>query len=307
MTFYHLQLTILYNTLRALGPFASLLLLSIALFTLYGISYLSPLEIIGICVTMVVGIHVNRGDKSLLQQLYHGQQWHMLMVEYVVMSFPFALVCCLNGHLFCAASCLALSAIVPFMPRVTIGLCPFTYPLLSLGAYQYRNTMRILLVPYLVALVVSIVGLSYKNPNILQVCLLLVVFFVGCLLCQPLHRQYLLPYATPMRIITLQFRYAFISAIVLLLPFVLLRIVYAPTFDAFVDGTKTMLLAALFLYLCECVRYLRLGNDLLNMMMVGALFVLLLVCYMRPVVLALAIVVMLVLSVNVYRSKKNYG
>ena len=307
MAFLRLQFTILCNTLRAFGPIVSLLLLGVGVLVLYGISHLSPLEVMGICVSMTVGIHVSRGDKMLLQSLYHGRQRSLIMVEYAVLSLPFVLICLWNGHLFYGAGCLALSAVVFFIPRISIGFTPFSHPLLPRGAYQYRNTMRILLVPYLAMLVVSAVGLAYGNPNILQACLLLMVLLVGYLLCQPLYRYYLLSYVTPMRIVTLQLRYACISALVLLLPFVLLHVVCTPTIGTLVGGVKALLLAALFFYLCECVRYLRLGNELLNLIMIGALFMLLLACYMRPIVLILAVMVMAGLSVNVYQSKKNYG
>lgn len=305
MAFYRLQFTILRNTLRALGPFLSLLLVGLAALSFYVIGHLSTPEIVGICAAIVVGIHFNRGDKPLLHLLYHGRQRRLLMVEYAVLSLPFALVCLLNGHLAGAVGCLALSAAVPLIPTITIGLRPLTHPLLPPGAYQYRNTMSILLVPYLVALVTSAVGLLYANPRILHVCFLLTALLVGSMICQPLHRQYLLPYTTPLRIITLQLRYALTSSLVLFLPFIILHLAYAPITATLIGEVKALLLAALFFYLSECVRYLRLGNDLLNMMVINALFVLLLACYMRPIVLPLALLATAGLSANVYQSKKT--
>lgn len=307
MTFFRLQLTILRNLLRALGPLISLLLLGLTVLALYAIGHLPPPETVGICVAMMVGIHLNRGDKPLLHLLYHGRQRRLLMTEYAVLSLPFVLVCLLNGHPLGAAACLGLSAIVPFMPRLTIALHPFTHPLLPRGAYQYRNTMRILLVPYLAGVALSVVGLVYDNPRILQVCFLLTVLLVGSLVCQPLHRQYLLPYAMPLRIVTLQLRYAAASAAVLLLPLTILHMAYAPTAATLIGSIKAIALAALFFYLCECVRYLRLSNDLLNTMVIGALFVLLLACYMRPIALPLALLVAAGLSANAYQSKKSHG
>lgn len=104
------------------------------------------------------------------------------------------------------------------------------------------------------------------------------MLLVGCLICQPIHRQYLLPYATPLHIITLQLRYAMTSATVLLLPLVVLHMAYSPMVHTLIDNLKTVMLSALFFYMCECVRYLRLNNDLLNTIVAGSLFVLLLGC-----------------------------
>lgn len=167
MTFYRLQLTILRNLLQALGPRISLLLLGLATPVLYAIGHLPPPEIVGICMAMIVGIHLNRGDKPLLQLLYHGRQRRLLMAEYAVLSLPFVSVCLLNGHPFTAAVCIGLSTVVPFMPHTTVALRPVTHPLLPRGSCQYRNTMRILLAPYLAGIVVSGIGLVYGNPKIL--------------------------------------------------------------------------------------------------------------------------------------------
>ena len=303
MSFCKLQLTIIYNTLKALGVPVSTLLLGVILLALYGVSRTSQLEILGIYASIIILFHFNRGDKFLLSILYRKKSTVKLMLEYTALALPFVFICLLKNYFWGIVGCIVLAAVIPLIPNCNIGIRIYTHPFLIRGSYQYQNSMRILLAPYTIAFAVSVLGLIYENVRILQVCVILFIFLLGFLICQPLQKQYILFYASAIRIIKLQLLYAFGNSFVLLLPFILAQMIYEPSLSTLSSGIKILFLSALFFYQSECVRFLNLGNDLLNMIVLTALFFLLSVCYMQILVIPCVLIVTVILSIYVYKHK----
>lgn len=184
MNFLKLQLLIVYRLMKGLGIIVSVLLLCVAGLFLYILSLAPQTNIILVDAALVAGFHYSRGDRELLQILY-GSEKRLLMAENVLLSTPFIAICALCLYWVPLLMCLAIAIALPMLPRPRLQFTMFTFPFLLKGSYQYAGSMRTLLIPYLLGIFASCMGLLYHNINITYATLLLFVYLLGFLICQP--------------------------------------------------------------------------------------------------------------------------
>ena len=299
MNFLKLQLLIVYRLMKGLGIIVSVLLLCVAGLLLYILSLAPQTNIILVDAALVAGFHYSRGDRELLQILY-GSEKRLLMAEYVLLSTPFIAVCALRLYWLPLLMCLAIAIALPMLPRPRLQFTMFTFPFLLKGSYQYAGSMRTLLIPYLLGIFASCMGLLYHNINITYATLLLFVYLLGFLICQPVRKSHLMFYSSPLRMIHLQSIYAIGNTFALLCPFFAILLIHKAGALAIGEVVMIYILATLFLFQSELIRYFKIDNPIVIMIVLSALFMVDAIGYMKTVMIPLAAFTTLLLSFMVY-------
>lgn len=269
VNYLQLHVKILSRLCQQLGIISILIFFLLAIF-LYVVSKLSPIEIITIAFSLILSLHIKRGDKRIVKEIYRKKTKWLFCIDYLIILIPFSITCILKDSLLTAILCLLLAFIPSFFPNWHIHLKLFTHPLLLKGSYEYQNSLRILIVPYILCICASFIGLVYENNKIFLVSVLTFIYLLGITLFQKPEKQHLLLYKSANRIIFNKLKYSVGNSIVLLSPFLIISLFYQPNY--FFSCIILLLISIIFLFEANCLRYIYIGNDFISIILLTTLF-----------------------------------
>jgi hypothetical protein len=244
------------NFFRELGIIMSILVIllvvgSIVLFTRFP-ENIMPL----ILAAILIGIHFTRGDVSLLRVLFGNHHRKVFLVDYYGIALIFIVETLLLGHFKDCISCCLLPFIMAFIPSIHLEWKIPTNPFFSKGSIFYQSSFRILIFLYPFFLLASLMGTVYHNANIIYVCMLLLVFLLGCLTFQSVRPTYLFHYDSISWLIKLNVRFTFINSLILLAPFVILGLAEGQDRVSVLTCLKLLIGADLFLLQVYFLRFM---------------------------------------------------
>lgn len=260
------------NFLRELGaPFAVLLTL-LAAGLAYLFSYLPEGSLAAVAASMVAFTHFSRGDRAMLNILTRGRERLVLLTDYGLIILPFFMEAVLLGRLKDAAGCALAPLLLVWLPSAHVDFRLPTHPLLLKGSVFYLGSLRVLLLPYVLLVVVAAVGICYNNMNLALVSTLLFVFLLGNFLFQELHRPHLFFYPGFRRMVLLNAKYSFLNAVVLLLPFGVVFFMASLTVGSALDVVVGWLACSLFLLQAYLLRFTAASLSVLQWLVLWFLF-----------------------------------
>ena len=267
-----IRLKMVLGLLKQLGYITSSLLFLFIVCFLYILFKLPELYIASIYFCIVISLHTKRGDRTLLKSLVGEKYKNLFILEYLILTIPFILISIFNGYYYDISLCILIASILPLIPRIRINFQMHTNPFLIKGSYHYQSSFRILFIFYLLLFFASIMGIVYGNIRILQVSMLIIVYMIANLICQPIKQYYLYNYCSLKHFMLMNIKIALCNAAVILFPFLILYSVNNINTTDFLWCVKVYFITVLFFIQTECLRYVFSKNQLLQFFILTAIF-----------------------------------
>ena len=244
------------NFFRELGIIMSILVVSLVVGSVVLFTRLPENIMPLLLATTLIGIHFTRGDVSLLRVLFGNHYRKAFLVDYYGIALIFIVETLLLGHFKDCIGCCLIPFLAAFIPSIHLEWRIPTNPFFSKGSILYQSSFRILIFLYPFFLLASLMGAVYNNANIIYVCVLLLVFLLGCLVSQTVQPTYLFHYDSISRLIGLNARFTFINSFILLVPFVILSLIEGQDWASVLTCLKLLVGADLFLLQVYFLRFM---------------------------------------------------
>ncbi len=170
------------------------------------------------------------------------------------------------------SGCLLATLVIPFLPKMKLSWTLPTLPLLMRGAYQYHNSLRMLLPFYVAGMALVAIGCAVGNLNLSYATVMTLAFVVGMAVCQRLDIVSVCHYRSAKRMVFMQSFYAFSDGFVCVMPFAVLLLAFNPSMEMFEKIFTGYLGWSLYLLQCECIRYFDILNPIILMLILAVLF-----------------------------------
>jgi hypothetical protein len=287
--------------LKQLGYIMSSLLLLFCACFVYILFKLPELYISSAYFCFAISLYVKRGDITLLKSLVGKKYKQYFAIEYFILAIPFILISIFKGYFYDILLCVLIACLLPLVPRIRINFHMLTNPFLIKGSYNYQSSFRVFFIFYMLSLIASIMGVVYCNIRILQISMLVIVYIIANLICQPIKKYHLYNYCSLKHFRLMNIKMVFFNTAVILFPFLIIYYVNNINTNVFLWCVKVYFITVLFFIQTECLRYVFSKNQLLQFFILTAVFFFVCASFVQKYFLLIQVLLALIL---IFRTNK---
>lgn len=298
--YFNLKLRIFCRIFKELGIVYSLIVLTLFAVLLFYTSNAPANFVLIVYAILVMLIRQSRKDIALLQNLF-GMQYHFLLIaENLILGLPFYLMLGLQQSYLHILLILIVAIAFPFIPLGNTEFKLPTHVLIQKGSIEYKRSMRLYGIFYLISIAISIIGIYHHNIRITEVAMALNTFVIGSMIIIPIPSTYLYHYASAKHLVENQITLNFYNNLVLIGPFLLILICYQPSWLILGNCLVVYFSTSLFLLQANLLRFIfSTNNIIMEFIFLGFIGV----CI---ITIAIHILFVLSLTITLYMIYKSY-
>ena len=266
-----------------------LLLLSFLCLVVYGLCCIdAKYRLLSFVVIAFVTLQA-RGDRMFLEGQFGKRYKWLLVSDTLIVALPFVVLAIINSDWLFLPGIIGSAFALPFLPRYNSGLTIPSFPLFLKGSYEFQMFFRLAVIPWIVWLVVSVIGLIYDNIRITEVATGLICLGLMSAFFTTPDKNWMLNYRSALHFLKMKTEQIALASGVLLLPFLVLLLVGGVSW---VSVVCVYFAETILLIETEMLRF-TMANNLLMMFLV--LLLLVFVAYLSigiPYVFILSIMIL---------------
>ena len=222
--YYQLRLRMAYRICRDLGVVTLLLLVFLCL-AVYGLCCIDAKYRLLTFVVIAFLMLQARGDRMFLESQFGKRYKWLLVSDTLIVALPFVVLAIINSDWLFLPVIIGSAFALPFLPRYNSGLTIPSFPLFLKGSYEFQMFFRLAVIPWIVWLVVSVIGLIYDNIRITEVATGLICLGLMSVFFTTPDKNWMLNYRSALHFVRMKTEQIAVGCGMLLLPFLVLLLV----------------------------------------------------------------------------------